>query len=127
MTSHLPGARPYSVIYQAAKLGDVPYLLKDFEMARRLDAEGTPIGRIYGNSSGALVALAHGIVITARARPDRFTPQAAERAGRFRVLLPHGQEPRHSPPQLARNPVWRLQPRSAQAMAHRAAESLHGP
>ena len=46
--------KPYTVIYQAAKLGDVPYLLKDFEMARRLDAEGTPIGRIYGNASGAL-------------------------------------------------------------------------
>jgi len=67
---------PYTIIYQSAKLGDVPYLLKDFELARRLDAEGTPIGRIYGNSSGALVALAHGIVLSARARPDRFTPHA---------------------------------------------------
>ena len=76
MTSHLPGARPYSVIYQSAKLGDVPYLLKDFEMARQLDAERVPIGRLYGNSSGALAALAHGLVVTARARPDRFSPQA---------------------------------------------------
>lgn len=77
MRSHSPGERPCSIIYQAAKLGDIPYLLKDFELAQRLD-QVTPIGRIYGNSSGALAALAHGIVITARVRPDRLTPQALD-------------------------------------------------
>ena len=77
----------YTVIYQAAKLGDVPYLLKDFEMARRLDAEGVPIGRIYGNSSGALVALAHGLVLTARVQPDRFTPQAINALADFEAFF----------------------------------------
>lgn len=77
MASLSPDARSYSVIYQSAKLGDISYLLKDFELARRLDGDGTPVGRLYGNSSGALAALAHGIVVTARARPHRFSPQAA--------------------------------------------------
>ena len=79
--------KPYTVIYQAAKLGDVPYLLKDFEMARRLDAEGAPIGRIYGNSSGALVAVAHGILLAARAQPQRFTPQAANALADFEAFF----------------------------------------
>ncbi len=52
-------SKSYTIIYQAAKLGDMPYLLRDFELARQLEAGGTPIGRVYGNSSGALVALAH--------------------------------------------------------------------
>ena len=76
MTVSSSPPKPHSIIYQAAKLGDVPHLLRDFEMARQLDAEGLPIGRLYGNSSGALVALAHGIVRSARAQPDRFRPQA---------------------------------------------------
>jgi predicted acylesterase/phospholipase RssA len=70
--------RPHTIIYQAAKLGDIPYLLEDFKMARRLDAEGVDIGRLFGNSSGALVALAHAILLAARAAPDHFTPQAAQ-------------------------------------------------
>jgi predicted acylesterase/phospholipase RssA len=77
VASHLYPDRPYTVVYQAAKLGDVPYLLADLRMARRLDADGVAIGRIFGNSSGALVAVAHGIVLAARAVPGRFTPQAA--------------------------------------------------
>ncbi len=85
--SHQKSAMRYSVIYQAAKLGDVPYLLKDFEMARRLDAEGVPIGRIYGNSSGALVALAHGLALTARAHPDHFTPQAVNALADFEAFF----------------------------------------
>ena len=85
--SNQKSAIRYSVIYQAAKLGDVPQLLQDFEMARRLDSEGTPIGRIYGNSSGALVALAHGLVLTARAHPDRFAPQAASALADFEAFF----------------------------------------
>src|SRR5512136_994078 len=83
MTSPLPNARPYSVIYQSAKLGDISYLLKDLDLARRLDAEGVPIGRLYGNSSGALAALAHGIVVTARAQPGRLKPLAVSALADF--------------------------------------------
>lgn len=74
---------PTTVIYQAAKLGDVSYLLGDFELAQRLDAEGMPIGRIYGNSSGALVAVAHAIVLAARADPQRWAPQATHALADF--------------------------------------------
>ncbi|MFH1086450.1 MAG: hypothetical protein V1772_11905, partial [Chloroflexota bacterium] len=92
MTSQPHAGQPhtviaYSVIYQAAKLGDVPYLLKDFDMARRLEAQAVPIGRLYGNSSGALVAVAHGIVLAARAQPERFTPQAANALADFEAFF----------------------------------------
>ncbi|MBN1428553.1 MAG: patatin-like phospholipase family protein [Anaerolineae bacterium] len=75
--------KPSTVIYQAAKLGDIPYLLEDFALAQRIDAQDIPIGRIFGNSSGALVAVAHGIVLSARAHPDRFTPQATSALADF--------------------------------------------
>jgi predicted acylesterase/phospholipase RssA len=87
VASGLHPDRPYTVVYQAAKLGDVPYLLADLEMARRLDAEGAAIGRIFGNSSGALVAVAHGVVLAARAVPDRFTPQAAGALADFEAFF----------------------------------------
>jgi predicted acylesterase/phospholipase RssA len=70
--------RPHTIIYQAAKLGDISYLLRDIEMALQLDAQGVLVGRLFGNSSGALVALAHGIVLAARAASNRFTPQASQ-------------------------------------------------
>ncbi len=71
-----PAERP-SIIYQAGKLGDVPQVLQDLALARDLDARGVVPGRIYGNSGGCLAALAHGVVLSARAAPDRFTPAAA--------------------------------------------------
>lgn len=79
--------RPYSVIYQAAKLGEIAYLLNDLEMAQSLNAERIPIGRIYGNSSGALAAVAHGIVLSARANPDRFTQQAVHALEDFEAFF----------------------------------------
>ena len=87
MASHLHPNQPYTIIYQAAKLGDVPHLLTDLQMALRLDAEGVPIGCIFGNSSGALVAVAHGIVLAARAAPDRFTSQAADALTDFEAFF----------------------------------------
>jgi predicted acylesterase/phospholipase RssA len=75
--------KPNTIVYQAAKLGDIPYLLKDFELAQRLDVQNTPIGRIFGNSSGTLVAVAHSIAISARVHPDLFTPQAANALADF--------------------------------------------
>jgi predicted acylesterase/phospholipase RssA len=87
VASYLHPDQPCTIIYQAAKLGDVPHLLTDLRMARRLDAEGMSIGRIFGNSSGALVAVAHGIVLAARAAPDRFTPQAADALTDFEAFF----------------------------------------
>jgi len=74
-------SKPYTIICQAAKLGDMPYLLRDFELARQLDAQGTPSGRIYGNSSGVLVALVHSLVLAARARPGLVALQALNALG----------------------------------------------
>ncbi len=82
-----PNMNPTTLIYQAAKLGDIPYLIKDFELASRLDSEGIPIGRIYGNSSGALVALAHGLVLSARTDPDRFKPGAGNALDDFEAFF----------------------------------------
>jgi predicted acylesterase/phospholipase RssA len=78
-----------SVIYQTAKLGDLPQLRQDFAFASRVHAQGTTPGRLYGNSGGALVALAHGIVLAARANPDRFTPQAAHALDDFAAFFQH--------------------------------------
>ncbi|MBN1119937.1 MAG: hypothetical protein JXJ17_02575 [Anaerolineae bacterium] len=68
--------QPTTVIYQSAKLNHLPQLQSDFDLARRLEAEGASIGRIFGNSSGALAALAHAIMISARTNPDRFSESA---------------------------------------------------
>jgi hypothetical protein len=67
-----------TVIFQSAKLGDVPAILAELEWARGL-LEGTqPIARVYGLSGGTLVALAFGLALAARQTPARF--QAAEMA-----------------------------------------------
>jgi drug/metabolite transporter superfamily protein YnfA len=61
-----------SVIYQAAKLGDVACLLAEFGLAQtRLRTDGDP-GRVYGVSGGAFLALAAGLEWAARARPERW-------------------------------------------------------
>jgi predicted acylesterase/phospholipase RssA len=76
-----------SIIYQAAKLGDLPQLRQDFAFAQELDARGTAPGRLYGNSSGALVALAHGIALAARSNPAMFTPQATHALSDFAAFF----------------------------------------
>jgi hypothetical protein len=58
-----------SVIFQSAKLGDVPIVLEELRWADKLLSEQTPIGRIYGLSGGALAALAFGLVLSARLAP----------------------------------------------------------
>jgi predicted acylesterase/phospholipase RssA len=76
-----------SIIYQAAKLGDLPQLRQDFAFAQGLDARGTAPGRLYGNSAGALAALAHGIVLAARANPAIFTSQATHALDDFAAFF----------------------------------------
>jgi predicted acylesterase/phospholipase RssA len=63
---------PASVVFQAAKLGDVPRILADFEWAERLQASQVSVGRVYGVSGGALAALAFGLVLAARRDPARW-------------------------------------------------------
>ncbi len=61
-----------TIIFQAAKLGDLSPILAEFERAERLLREGTEIGRIYGVSGGALVALGFGLALAAQRNPQRW-------------------------------------------------------
>jgi predicted acylesterase/phospholipase RssA len=61
-----------SVIFQSAKLGDLPYIIKEFDRAEALFKEGRPIGRIYGVSGGALVALAFALALAAKKDPQQW-------------------------------------------------------
>lgn len=75
MTNPKSSDRP-SVIYQAAKLGDVACLLAEFRTAGDpVRADRLP-GRIYGVSGGAFLALAAGLEWAARSRPERWRAAA---------------------------------------------------
>lgn len=61
-----------SVIFQSAKLGDIPFILKEIDRAAALLKEDKPVGRIYGVSGGALVAMAFGLALAAKKDPARW-------------------------------------------------------
>ncbi len=63
-------ASPATIVFQSAKLGDLPWILKDLEWAERLLGEGTAAGRIFGVSGGNLAALAFGLARTAQKTPS---------------------------------------------------------
>jgi hypothetical protein len=65
-TSSGATAAPTSIIFQSAKLGDVPHILAELEAAEELLQQNHLIGRIYGLTGGALVALAAGLVLASR-------------------------------------------------------------
>ena len=79
-------ASPTSVLFQAAKLGDIPAILAELEWAEGLLRSDRPVGRIYGISGGSLVALAFGLALAARRDPARFG-QASEAIEEFAVFL----------------------------------------
>jgi predicted acylesterase/phospholipase RssA len=62
-------ADPATVIFQSAKLGDLPQILKELEWAQSLLSEGMEIGRIFGVSGGNLAALAFGLAQAAQKSP----------------------------------------------------------
>jgi predicted acylesterase/phospholipase RssA len=64
--------KPSSIIFQSAKLGDIPEILGEFEAAERLRRDGAEVGRVYGVSGGALVALAFGLTLAAQRDPARW-------------------------------------------------------
>jgi hypothetical protein len=68
---------PASVVFQSAKLGDVPRILADFEWAERVQSDQASVGRVYGISGGALAALAFGLMLAARRAPARWEKAAA--------------------------------------------------
>ena len=65
-----------SVIYQAAKLGDVACLLAEFGLAQTRLRTGSDPGRVYGVSGGTFLALAAGLEWAAGARPERWQAAA---------------------------------------------------
>jgi hypothetical protein len=62
-------ASPPTIIFQSAKLGDLPWILKELEWAERLLSGGVAAGRIFGVSGGNLAALAFGLAWAAQMSP----------------------------------------------------------
>lgn len=75
-----------TLIYQAAKLGDVAWLLAELDLAAGHLRDGQPVGRIFGVSGGAFVALAASLAWSARAHPSTWAA-AADAVHDFRAFL----------------------------------------
>ena len=58
-----------TVIFQSAKLGDIPQILAEFDWAAELLDQDIPIKRVYGVSAGALAALAFALSLSAQSDP----------------------------------------------------------
>ena len=61
-----------SIIFQSAKLGDLPFIVRELDRAQALLDENKPVGRIYGVSGGALVAMAFGLALAAKKDPQKW-------------------------------------------------------
>jgi predicted acylesterase/phospholipase RssA len=70
--THDEASRPSTIIFQSAKLGDVPQILSELAWAEQLLRDGVHAGRIYGTSGGALVALAFGLSLAAGQDPEKW-------------------------------------------------------
>ncbi len=81
-----PLAHPASLIFQSAKLGDIPQILDEVARAEDLLHDSASIGRIYGASGGALVALAFGLALAAQRDPARWG-QAATTLADLKAFL----------------------------------------
>jgi hypothetical protein len=79
---------PTTIIFQSAKLGDLSWVLKELDWAERLLAEGREVGRIFGVSSGNLVALAFGLALASQRNPKTWG-KAYKAPSEFRDFLSH--------------------------------------
>jgi hypothetical protein len=77
---------PRTLLFQAAKLGDIGCLLAEFALGAPLLQETASIGRIVGVSGGAWLALAAGLSWAARLHPERWSG-AAQAVGEFEAFL----------------------------------------
>jgi len=66
-----------SIIFQASKLGDLPFIVKELDRAEALLKDGTTAGRIYGVSGGALTATAYALALAAQKDPQRWGKASA--------------------------------------------------
>ena len=67
---------PRTLIFQAAKLGDIGCLLAEFDLAAPLLRDPASIGKIVGVSGGAWLALAAGLHWASRLHPERWSGAA---------------------------------------------------
>jgi hypothetical protein len=79
-------AAPATIIFQSAKLGDLPWILKELEWAERLLNEDIGAGRVFGVSGGNLAALAYGLARAARKSP-KVWGKASNAPADFRRFL----------------------------------------
>ncbi len=63
---------PATIIFQSAKLGNLPWLVQELDWAEKLQNEGVQARRIFGISGGNLVALAFGLAQAARKNPQTW-------------------------------------------------------
>jgi predicted acylesterase/phospholipase RssA len=75
-----------SIIFQASKLGDLPYIVRELDRAEKLLEDGTPVGRIYGVSGGALTATAFALALAAKKDGQKWS-RAAPAVKEFRDFL----------------------------------------
>ncbi len=71
LVNYLMASDP-SVIFQSAKLGDLPFIVRELDRAQALLDENKPIGRVYGVSGGALVAMAFALALAAKKDPQKW-------------------------------------------------------
>ncbi len=76
---------PRTLIFQAAKLGDIDCLLAEFDLAAPLLRDPASVGRIVGVSGGAWLALGAGLSWAAHRHPGRWSgaAQAFDEFGGF--------------------------------------------
>ena len=77
---------PSTLIFQSAKLGDLPFIVKELDWAERLLNDNVEPGRIFGVSGGNLVALAFGLALAARKSPAEWG-NAGTAIADFRTFL----------------------------------------
>jgi predicted acylesterase/phospholipase RssA len=61
-----------SVIFQSAKLGNLPLIIKELDRAEILLNQDQETGRIFGISGGSLVALAFALALGAKRNPEKL-------------------------------------------------------
>jgi hypothetical protein len=65
-------SKPASLLFQSAKLGDIPQILDEVRWAQRLLDEPGAVGRVYGVSGGGLVAFGLAMQLSSRREPERY-------------------------------------------------------
>jgi hypothetical protein len=96
-------ASPATIVFQSAKLGDLPWILKELDWAKRLLNEGVAAGRIFGVSGGNLAALAFGLARAAQQSPSIWG-KAANAPADFRGYLARAHS--HNLRTLKLNPTY---------------------